>query len=120
MQCDGAEEAGRQGEGELPEGAAVPGVADRHTLQCRDMRTSPYLQGRPVSEHVPEAVGLLCSVMVLKKLGDEQREAFLKVLRFLGQEEDMRVIVEPHEYLKLSDEKDMDFVDTYNHAEGDK
>lgn len=58
--------------------------------------------------------------MVLKKLGDEQREAFLRVLRFLGQEEDMHVIVEPHEYLKLSSEADMDFVDTYNHAEGDK
>ena len=60
------------------------------------------------------------SVMVLKKLGDEQREAFLKVLRFLGQEEDMHVIVEPHEYLKLSGEEGMDFVDTYNHAEGDQ
>ena len=59
-------------------------------------------------------------MMVLKKLGDEQREAFLRVLRFLGQEEDMHVIVEPHEYLKLSSEEDMDFVDTYNHAEGDK
>lgn len=58
--------------------------------------------------------------MVLKKLGDEQREAFLRVLHFLGREEDMHVIVEPHEYLKLSDEDDMEFVDTYNHAEGDK
>ena len=57
--------------------------------------------------------------MVLKKLGDEQRPAFLRVLRFLGQEEDMHVIVEPHEYLKLSGEEGMAFVDTYNHAEGD-
>lgn len=57
--------------------------------------------------------------MVLKKLGDEQREAFLRVLRFLGQEEGMHVIVEPHEYLKLSDQDDLDFVDTYSHAEGD-
>ena len=59
----------------------------------------------------------LCSVLVLKKLGDEQWDSFLRVLRYLGKEEHMRVIVEPHEYLKLSQPNDLNFVDTYNHDE---
>lgn len=56
-------------------------------------------------------------MLVLKKLGDEQWESYLRVLRYLGKEEGMRVIVEPHEYLKLSEQTDLDFVDTYNHDE---
>jgi hypothetical protein len=59
--------------------------------------------------------------MVLKKLGDEQWEVYLRVLRYLGQEEGMHVVVEPHEYLKLSRKHpDMEFVDTYNSDEGDR
>lgn len=56
-------------------------------------------------------------MLVLKKLGDEQWDSYLRVLRYLGKEEDMRVVVEPHEYLKLSQHGDFDFVDTYNHDE---
>ncbi|BDA47453.1 NAD kinase 2, chloroplastic [Coccomyxa sp. Obi] len=56
-------------------------------------------------------------VLVLKKLGDEQWDSYLRVLRYLGKEEDMRVVVEPHEYLKLSQQSDLNFVDTYNHDE---
>ncbi len=36
--------------------------------------------------------------MVLKKLGDELFEEFVEVLRFLGEEQGMRVLVEPHEH----------------------
>jgi hypothetical protein len=58
------------------------------------------------------------SVLVLKKLGDEQRGAFLRVLRYLGGEERMRCVVEPHEYLKLGEEAaDLANVDTYNKEE---
>lgn len=61
----------------------------------------------------------LHSVLVLKKLGDEHWDSFLRVLHYLGREEGMRVIVEPHEYLKLShSQPEMDFVDTYNSDEG--
>ena len=55
-------------------------------------------------------------MLVLKKLGDEQRGAFLRVLRYLGGEEGMRCVVEPHEYLKLGD-AGLQNVDTYNKEE---
>ena len=44
---------------------------------------------------------LLCSVMVLKKLDDELLTEYIKALRYLALEEDMKVIVEPHEHKKL-------------------
>lgn len=57
-------------------------------------------------------------MLVLKKLGDEQWDSYLRVLHYLGREEGMRVIVEPHEYLKLAQHhSDLDFVDTYNSQE---
>lgn len=36
--------------------------------------------------------------MVLKKLGDELMEEYIDVLRYLGEELEMRVVVEPHDY----------------------
>lgn len=69
-----------------------------------------------MAEVTCESFGL-CSVLVLKKLGDEQWDSYLRVLRYLGKEENMRVVVEPHEYLKLSQRTDLNFVDTYNHDE---
>ncbi len=39
--------------------------------------------------------------MVLKKLGDELMEEYIDVLRFLGEDEGMTVIVEPHEHMAL-------------------
>ena len=39
--------------------------------------------------------------MVLKKLDDELLTEYLKALKFLALEEDMKVIVEPHEHQKL-------------------
>jgi NAD+ kinase len=37
-------------------------------------------------------------VMVLKKLGDELMEEYVDVLRYLGEELGMRVVVEPHDH----------------------
>ena len=42
-----------------------------------------------------------CSVMVLKKLGDELMEEYLEVLRYLGTELRVAVVVEPHDYEQL-------------------
>jgi hypothetical protein len=36
--------------------------------------------------------------MVLKKLGDELMEEYVDVLRYLGEELGMRVVVEPHDH----------------------
>lgn len=44
--------------------------------------------------------------MVLKKLGDELVAEFLEVVRFLGEEQGMRVLVEPHEYANLVRERE--------------
>lgn len=60
------------------------------------------------------------SVLVLKKLGDDQRAAFLRVLHYLGVTERMRVVVEPHEYLKLGAQQGLDYVDTYNKDEASR
>ena len=61
-----------------------------------------------------------CSVLVLKKLGDELLADFVRVLQFLGVEEGMRVLVEPHEYLKLVGRAGLGFIDTYTPAEASK
>lgn len=60
------------------------------------------------------------SVLVLKKLGDELLVDFVRVLQFLGVEEGMRVLVEPHEYLKLVGRAGLGFIDTYTPAEACK
>ena len=60
------------------------------------------------------------SVLVLKKLGDELLVDFVRVLQFLGVEEGMRVLVEPHEYLKLAGCAGLGFIDTYTPAEACK
>ena len=39
--------------------------------------------------------------MVLKKLGDELTEEFHKVVEYLGHEQSMQVVVEPHEHQKM-------------------
>ena len=53
-------------------------------------------------------------VMVLKKLGDELREEFISVIRFLGEEQGLRVLVEPSEYASVMDNTGMSsFVDTW-------
>ena len=39
--------------------------------------------------------------MVLKKLGSELGQDFLEVVRYLGEDQGMRVMVEPHEYESL-------------------
>ena len=39
--------------------------------------------------------------MVLKKLGDELSEELHQVVQYLGQEQSMQVVVEPHEYEKM-------------------
>ena len=67
----------------------------------------------------PSAV-LARSVLVLKKLGDELLVDFVRVLHFLGVEEGMRVLVEPHEYLKLVGRAGLGFIDTYTPAEACK
>ncbi|KAL4446755.1 hypothetical protein ABPG77_007999 [Micractinium sp. CCAP 211/92] len=51
-------------------------------------------------------------VMVLKKLGDELMEEYIDVLRYLGEELEMRVVVEPHDYQALEG-LCMEWVDTY-------
>ena len=60
------------------------------------------------------------SVLVLKKLGDELLADFVRVLQFLGVEEGMRVLVEPHEYIKLVGRAGLGFIDTYTPAEASK
>ncbi|KAL4425441.1 hypothetical protein ABPG75_009457 [Micractinium tetrahymenae] len=50
-------------------------------------------------------------VMVLKKLGDELMEEYIDVLRYLGEELGMRVVVEPHTALEGLC---MEWVDTYD------
>lgn len=42
-----------------------------------------------------------CSVLVLKKLGNELFDEFIKVVNYLGKVEGMRIIVEPQEYEAL-------------------
>lgn len=42
-----------------------------------------------------------CSVLVLKKLDDEHLQEFIKALRHLVEDENLTVVVEPHEYEKL-------------------
>ena len=66
------------------------------------------------------AVWWCCSVLVLKKLGDELLADYVRVLRFLGAEEGMRVVVEPHEYLKLVGRAELNFIDTYTPAEASR
>lgn len=39
--------------------------------------------------------------MVLKKLGDELMPDFHSVVEYLGKEQGMQVVVEPHEHAKL-------------------
>lgn len=51
-------------------------------------------------------------VMVLKKLGDELMEEYVDVLRYLGEELGMRVVVEPHDHAVLKG-LCMGWVDTY-------
>ena len=43
----------------------------------------------------------LCSVLVLKKLGNDLFEEMIEVINYLGKVEGMRVIVEPQEYEAL-------------------
>ena len=43
----------------------------------------------------------VCSVMVLKKLGDGLTEEFHKVVEYLGIEQSMQVVVEQHEHEKM-------------------
>ena len=43
----------------------------------------------------------VCSIMVLKKLGDELTHEFQSVVHFLGHEQGMQVVVEPQEHDKL-------------------
>ena len=44
---------------------------------------------------------MYCSVMVLKKLGDELMPDFHSVVEYLGVEQGMQVVVEPHEHAKM-------------------
>ena len=43
----------------------------------------------------------VCSVMVLKKLGDGLSKEFHEVIQYLGREQNLQVVVEPHEYDKM-------------------
>ncbi|DBB11368.1 TPA: hypothetical protein ACH3X3_006790 [Trebouxia sp. C0006] len=58
-------------------------------------------------------------VMVLKKLGDGLTEEFHKVVEYLGIEQSMQVVVEPHEHKKMA-HKEWDFVDTFTEAEQER
>jgi len=42
-----------------------------------------------------------CSVMVLKKLGEELMEEYISVLRFLGEDQGLRILVEPNDFAEL-------------------
>lgn len=44
---------------------------------------------------------LICSVLVLKKLGEELFQELLEVINYLARVEKVRVIVEPHEFKAL-------------------
>lgn len=52
--------------------------------------------------------------MLMMKLGDELLPAFMEVMDFLGKEQYLRVVVEPHVYEQFfSDRPQYDFVYTY-------
>lgn len=52
--------------------------------------------------------------MVLKKLGNELMEEYISVIRFLGEEQGLRVLVEPSEYASVMEHTGMSsFVDTW-------
>ncbi|GAB4815431.1 hypothetical protein N2152v2_002477 [Parachlorella kessleri] len=55
-------------------------------------------------------------VMLLKKLGNELTAEFLEVLRYLGEEQGLRVLVEPHEFAKLA-HLDLPYLYTYSEAD---
>ncbi|GAB4815187.1 hypothetical protein N2152v2_002233 [Parachlorella kessleri] len=48
------------------------------------------------------AVDPRLTAMVLKKLGSELSQDFIDVVRYLGEEQGMRVLAEPHEYQSLA------------------
>ena len=98
------------------EAHASPDPAQTVALPCR--RASAGAAVRTTAP-APSAV-LARSVLVLKKLGDELLADFVRVLHFLGVEEGMRVLVEPHEYLKLVGRAGLGFIDTYTPAEACK
>lgn len=58
-------------------------------------------------------------VMVLKKLGDELTPEFHSVVEYLGREQHMQVVVEPHEHEKMA-HKEWDFVDTFTEGERER
>lgn len=60
-------------------------VASLQLLQKLSQRTSAFV----------------CSVMVLKKLGDELTHEFHSVVHYLGHQQGMQVVVEPQEHKKL-------------------
>jgi len=39
--------------------------------------------------------------MVLKKLGEELKEEYISVLRFLGEDQGLRILVEPNDFAEL-------------------
>ncbi|KAK9824097.1 hypothetical protein WJX72_007721 [[Myrmecia] bisecta] len=58
-------------------------------------------------------------VMILKKLGKDLHGEFMETLRYLGEEEGMRVLVEPHEYAQL-DTRGLEYVSTFSEEECDR
>ncbi|CAD7703844.1 unnamed protein product [Ostreobium quekettii] len=58
------------------------------------------------------------SVMLIKKVGDELMNEFIQVLQYLGEEEDMQVVVEPDMYTRLAkSHPHFGFVHTYDENE---
>jgi NAD+ kinase len=57
-------------------------------------------------------------VMVLKKLGEELMEEYISVLRFLGEDQGLRILVEPNDFAELESqdgcvESKMPYLDTW-------
>ena len=99
------------------EAPASPDPTQQWRCRSDGARAQGLAHGLP-----PQALSavLARSVLVLKKLGDELLADFVRVLQFLGVEEGMRVLVEPHEYLKLVGRAGLGFIDTYTPAEACK
>ena len=103
----------------VPDHAATASCMERAASLVRP-RAAPGSPWRARHSRQARCAVLGRSALVLKKLGDELLAEFVRVLQFLGVEEGMRVLVEPHEYIKLVGRAGLGFIDTYTPAEASK
>ena len=112
----GVEDAAQAVSPPLPEGGRPPPLPSRcgpplfPPAACRrsprlnhPLHIAPPFPTSPSTPRppTPHAHSHTCSVAVLKKLGDELMDEYIDVLRYLGEELGVGVVVEPHDYAVL-------------------